>query len=161
MDLQLEREQGQHISNKLNIPHIYRGLLRKESETNEKIKEELSQGKLIADEFITELLYNRLTKEDCKAGFIIDGYPRTLNQTKLLDELLEKLNMKITNVVELDMDDEIAYKRILGRKICVGCEKVYGVDFPSKIEDKCDVCGGKLVIRSDDTKETLAKELNV
>lgn len=153
---------SQILADALNIPHISTGdILRDESKNNPEMKEKLSRGELISDDVITDLLYKRLSQKDCDEGFVLDGYPRTLNQAKLLDELLKKLNKQITLVVELLASDELVFKRILERQACPKCGKMYGLDFPPKVAGICDVCGTKLVVRSDDTKETLQKRIDV
>lgn len=144
------------LSKALNIPHISTGdILRDVAADNKRIDNKLEHGKLIPDKVITKLLEERLSKEDCKNGFILDGYPRTLAQIKLLDEVLERLGKKVDKVIELTIPDELAYRRILERKKCEKCGKIYGIDFPSKIENVCDDCGGHLMVRADDTAETL------
>ena len=149
------------LAKALNIPHISTGeILREVSKTNEDIASKLQKGELISDEIITELLKDRITKEDCKEGFILDGYPRTLKQVDLLDNLLNELGRKITKVIELTAPDELVFKRILERRQCEKCGRMYGIDFPPVIEDVCDDCGGNLVIRTDDTKETLKNRID-
>lgn len=149
------------LANALNIPHIATGdMLREVAQTNEDIAQRLQRGELISDDVITKLLEERITREDCKDGFVLDGYPRTYRQAELLDEILAKHNMSITKVMELVVPDELAFKRILERKKCENCGRVYGIDFPSKVEDVCDDCGGHLSVRTDDTRETLAKRIN-
>ena len=148
------------LAKALDIPHISTGeILREVSKTNEDIANKLSRGELISDEVITQLLKDRITKEDCKKGFILDGYPRTLSQADLLDDLLNELGRKITKVIELTAPDELVYKRILERRQCSKCGKMYGIDFPPVKDNICDDCGGELVIRTDDTKETLKKRI--
>lgn len=149
------------LAKALNIPHISTGeILREVSKTNEDIASKLQKGELISDEIITELLKDRITKEDCKEGFILDGYPRTLKQVDLLDDLLNELGRKITKVIELTAPDELVFKRILERRQCEKCGRMYGIDFPPVVEDVCDDCGGNLVIRTDDTKETLKNRID-
>lgn len=149
------------LAKALNIPHIATGdMLREVAQTNKDIADKLQNGVLISDDIITKLLEERITKDDCKEGFVLDGYPRTYKQAELLDEILKKHNRKITKVMELVVPDELAFKRILERKKCEKCGKVYGIDFPPKIEDVCDDCGGHLSVRTDDTKETLSKRIN-
>ena len=149
------------LAKALNIPHISTGdILREVAKTDKKINEKLSRGELISDDVITKLLKERLTKDDCKEGCILDGYPRTVAQATLLDELLAQFNKKVDKVIELTAPDELVFKRILERKKCEKCGKMYGIDFPSKIQDICDICGGKLYVRTDDTKETLQKRIN-
>ena len=149
------------LARALNIPHISTGeILREVSKTNEDIANKLQKGELISDEIITELLRDRITKEDCKEGFILDGYPRTLKQVGLLDDLLNELGRKITKVIELTAPDELVFKRILERRQCEKCGRMYGIDFPPVVADVCDDCGGRLVIRTDDTKETLKNRID-
>ena len=149
------------LARALNIPHIATGdMLRAVATENEEIREKLQRGELISDEIITGLLEERLKKEDCKAGFVLDGYPRTYKQAELLDELLAKLGREITKVMELTVPDELAFKRILERKKCEECGEMYGIDFPPKVEDVCDKCGGHLSVRTDDTRETLSRRIN-
>lgn len=149
------------LAKALNIPHISTGeILREVSKTNEDIANKLQKGELISDEIITKLLKDRITKEDCKEGFILDGYPRTLKQVGLLDDLLNELGRKITKVIELTAPDELVFKRILERRQCEKCGRMYGIDFPPVVADVCDDCGGSLVIRTDDTKETLKNRID-
>lgn len=149
------------LSEALNIPHISTGdILREESKRNQEMANSLSRGELISDETITRLLEERISQNDCDKGFILDGYPRTLSQVSLLNELLNKKDVKIDKVIELTVPDELAFRRILERKQCGKCGRMYGIDFPSKVEDVCDDCGGKLSVRTDDTKETLKKRID-
>ena len=149
------------LAKALDIAHISTGeILREVAKTNKDIKDKLSKGELISDEIITGLLRERLSKDDCKKGFILDGYPRTLNQIYLLNDLLEELGRKIDKVIELTAPDELVFKRILERKSCEKCGKMYGIDFPSKVENVCDDCGGTLVVRTYDTKETLKARID-
>ncbi len=148
------------LSKALNIPHISTGdILREVATRDNDINQRLAKGELISDEIITKLLEERLSKDDCKNGFVLDGYPRTLSQIKLLDKVLEKLGKKVDRVIELTAPDELVFKRILERKKCDNCGKMYGIDFPSRVENVCDDCGGKLSIRADDTKETLKNRI--
>lgn len=150
------------IASKLSIPHVSTGdLLRELAKTDDGVREELSKGHLIKDEVITELLFNRLKEEDAKSGAVIDGYPRTLNQARLLDEMLEKLGKKLDVAIELTAPDELVFKRILERGVCSSCGAIYGIDFPPKIKGICDKCGGEVNVRTDDTKETLTKRIAI
>lgn len=149
------------LSKALGIAHISTGeILRDVAKTDETIKNKLSRGELISDDIITELLRQRLSKEDCKKGFILDGYPRTLNQIYLLNDLLNEMGRKVDKVIELTAPDELVFKRILERKSCSKCGKMYGIDFPPKKDGICDDCGGELVVRTDDTKETLKARID-
>ena len=149
------------LSKALCIAHISTGdILREVSKKDETMKDMLSKGILIPDETMTKLLKERLMQDDCKKGFILDGYPRTINQVYELEKILDEMGVKIDKVIELTVPDELAFKRILERKKCEKCGKMYGIDFPPKVENVCDVCGGKLVIRTDDTKETLKARID-
>lgn len=149
------------LADKLKIPHVSTGeILRIAAEKNNEIKQKLSRGELIPDDVINELLYRRLSKEDCKNGFILDGYPRKMDQVFALEAMMRKLNMKVTEVIELVVPRELAYKRVLERRECPKCGKSFGIDFPSMNGEDCDECGTKLVVRSDDTEETLKKRID-
>ena len=149
------------LAKALNIPHISTGdMLRERAQKDPELKASLSRGELVPDSMINAILEERITREDCVNGFVLDGYPRTYAQAVKLDELFEKYGLSITKVMELVVPDELAFKRILERKKCDNCGEQYGIDFPPKVEDVCDKCGGHLSIRTDDTKETLAKRIN-
>lgn len=149
------------LSDKLKIPHISTGdILRAAAERNNDIKQKLSKGELIPDDVVNELLYIRLNRKDCKNGFILDGYPRKIDQAYALEAMMRKLNMRITEAIELIVPREIAFKRVLERRECPNCGKSFGIDFPSMNGDNCDECGTKLIIRSDDTEETLKKRID-
>lgn len=149
------------LSKELEIPHISTGdILREASLNDKKMADALSRGELISDDIITKLLDERISKDDCKKGFILDGYPRTIAQIELLNKLLEEKGRKITKVIELTAPEELVFKRILERKKCEECGKMYGIDFPPKVEDVCDYCGGHLSVRTDDTKETLKSRID-
>ena len=135
-------------------------MLRERAQKDEELKASLSRGELVPDSMINAILEERITRKDCVNGFVLDGYPRTYAQAVKLDELFEKYGLSITKVMELVVPDELAFKRILERKKCDNCGEQYGIDFPPKVEDVCDKCGGHLSIRTDDTKETLAKRIN-
>ena len=149
------------LAKALNIPHISTGdMLREKAQKDEELKASLSRGELVPDSMINALLEERITRKDCVNGFVLDGYPRTYAQAVELDRLFEKYGLSITKVMELVVPDELAFKRILERKKCDNCGEQYGIDFPPKVDDVCDKCGGHLSIRTDDTKETLAKRIN-
>ena len=149
------------LAKALNIPHISTGeMLRERAQKDPELKASLSRGELVPDSMINAILEERITREDCANGFVLDGYPRTYSQAVTLDELFEKYGLSITKVMELVVPDELAFKRILERKKCDNCGEQYGIDFPPEVDDVCDKCGGHLSIRTDDTKETLAKRIN-
>ena len=147
---------------KYGYVHIGTGnLLRDESnkdtDLGKKIKDMLSRGELVTDEIVFRLLEDRLSMDDVKNGYILDGFPRTLEQAKKYDEILDRMNIDLGSVVVLEADYETLKKRIVGRLICQECGSVYntltGVNTP-KDDNICDKCGGSLYKRSDDNEES-------
>ena len=149
------------LSKALNIPHISTGdILRDVAQTNEKINKKLSRGELISDEIITELLEERLSKEDCKDGFILDGYPRNVSQAEEYEKLLRSLDKDIGKVIFFDIEEKLALQRTVSRIICPNCGTSYNLlvsDLKPKNEGICDKCGSSLKVRSDDTEEVFIK----
>ena len=154
--------QANLLANKYNIPHISTGDLLRDEATKStdlgiKIKETLSEGLFVNDEIITRLLKKRILESDCNNGYILDGYPRNLEQAKIYEKLLESINKDLGIVVFLDIDKKLAMKRALSRIECSNCDATYNFNIDSlkpKRDDVCDKCGGVLSIREDDTKET-------
>ena len=148
--------QAKKISKYYNIPHISMGDLLRTIE-DEEIKNKLSKGEFVDDKTVIDLLKKRILNKDCEKGYILDGFPRTLNQAALYDGLLRILNKEKGIVIVLDVDKEIAKKRILGRKICNNCGFVFNdllEESKPKIKDVCDNCGNALISRPDDNEET-------
>lgn len=154
--------QAKKVSEKYNMPHISTGdLLREEvasgSEFGLQIKEIMTSGKLVDDGIITKLLKKRLSKDDCRNGYILDGYPRNLSQAKIYDELLKELNKDFGVAIFLDIDKELAMERTLSRIVCPNCGTSYNLivqELKPKKDNVCDKCTSTLNIRSDDNKET-------
>lgn len=133
---------------------------KKETGLGKKIKETMNEGKLLEDETVTEILEKRLMEKDMEKGFILDGYPRTLNQAKLLDEVMEKLNKRIHAAINFSVTDETSIQRLSGRRQCSKCNKIYHLEnLPPKKPGICDVCGGELFQREDDKPEAIKKRL--
>ncbi|MEW6088537.1 MAG: adenylate kinase [bacterium] len=159
--------QASLLAKKQGIPHISAGdILRQEmkSGTNlgNKAKDFVSQGKLVPDELIIDIIKNTIKGGDYKKGFILDGFPRTIVQAKALDNLLDKLNRKITLALNIDVSAEEIVKRLSGRRVCENCKENFHIEYKKpKAENKCDRCGGKLVIRDDDKPETIKNRLDV
>ena len=159
--------QSEMISKKYKIPHISVGaMLRKEvaekTEIGKKIDKILKEGYLIDDKLTIKIVEKRTNKQDCNKGYILDGFPRSLNQVNLYEELLKKTNKKINYVFYLKIDKEIAYKRIEGRLTCNDCHLIYNINDENMkplIENKCDHCGQPLVKRNDDSLETFETRL--
>ncbi len=152
--------QAKIVSEKLNIPHISTGdLLRNcEEELKERVNSFINKGELIPNGLMIEILKKRISKDDCKYGFILDGFPRNLEQAKELEK-----NITIDKYIEISISDEEAVKRLSGRRNCNKCGAIYNVNTSPKPEKEgiCDKCCGKLYQREDDTEEAIKKRLDV
>lgn len=154
--------QAELVVEKYHIPHISTGdilreISKEDSEIGEYVRETMASGKLVKDEITYQLIEDRLKKEDCKNGFLMDGFPRNLDQAIEYDKILKKLNYEVGNVILIDIDKEILEKRITGRRLCEKCGAIYNINdenMTPKVESVCDDCGGKLYQRSDDNLES-------
>ena len=150
------------IEQKYNLPHISTGDILREvsqedSEVGSYLRETLSSGKLVKDEIMYDLIEKRLSKEDCTNGYILDGFPRNVEQAKEYDRILDNLNQNLGYVIVLDIDEKILEKRITGRRVCQDCGAVYNLNTQSqqpKVESTCDKCNGRLQQRNDDNVES-------
>ncbi len=155
--------QAEVISEALNIPQISTGNILREAVKNGteyglKAKAAMESGSLVSDDIVIGILKDRIAEDDCKNGYILDGFPRNVPQA----EALEKMGVKIDKVIEIFVPDETIQKRLSGRRVCEGCGASYHVDFkPSKEEGKCDKCGGNVVQRKDDHPDTVIERLKV
>jgi adenylate kinase len=121
----------------------------------------MNSGKLVPDSIIHDIIVERLGQKDMDAGFLMDGYPRTLEQAKDLSLILDEVGKKIDLVINLYVDDEVLKERITGRRLCKKCGAIYHTkNSPAKVEGICDVCGSELYTRKDDTLESLVTRLN-
>ena len=153
------------IKSEYNMPHISTGdLLRAEiAKGNEEINELISNGKLVGDDIVLNLLKNRIIESDCNNGYILDGFPRNVEQAKAYDKILEELGKDIGIVIILDIDKEIAKSRISGRRSCPKCGKVFNVnnnDMLPKDGNLCDVCDIPVIQRTDDNPDTYEERYN-
>ncbi len=151
--------QAQKITKEYHIPHISIGDLLRET-ADENLKAQMKAGKLVSDEIVTKLLKERLMYEDCQKGFILDGYPRNLNQAKLYDGLLKELNIEMGPIIVIEISKEEALKRMVGRCVCPKCGASYNelIDGLKPTEAGiCDNCGSELIKRIDDNTETFNK----
>jgi len=159
--------QAQMICDKYNIPHIstgdlFRSNIKNGTELGKKAKEYMDKGQLVPDELTVELLLDRVANEDCKNGYVLDGFPRTIPQAKVLDDELSKLNDKVDFAINVDVPDENIVRRMSGRRACLKCGATYHIEYiPSKQEGICDRCGSELVQRDDDKPETVKNRLSV
>jgi len=150
--------QAKKIVEKFGIVHLSTGdMFREAKKSDEDIRKFLESGQLVPDEIVVNMVKKRLEKDDIKKGFLLDGFPRTVNQALELDKMLKSENIKIDAVFFIDVHFEEAVKRISGRRVC-SCGASYHVNFiPPKVKGKCDVCNGDLIQRSDD-KENVVKD---
>lgn len=159
--------QAKQIADKYSIPHIstgdiFRANLKAGTELGKKAKEYMDQGLLVPDELTCDLVMDRIGQEDCKNGFVLDGFPRTIPQAEALDAALAKINEKMDYAVDMDVPDENIVNRMSGRRACLNCGATYHiVSIPTKVEGVCDRCGNKVVLRDDDQPETVKKRLDV
>ena len=159
--------QAAKIIEKYNIPHISTGDIFRENIKNvtplgKKAQEYMNKGELVPDSLVIEIATDRLTKDDCKEGFLLDGFPRTVEQAEALDEFLSKDGKKVDHVLDIDVAADILMKRLTGRRVCKGCGATYHVtNIPPKVEGVCDSCGGELYQRDDDTEETVSNRIEV
>ncbi|MGN1270039.1 MAG: adenylate kinase [Clostridia bacterium] len=157
------------LAKKTNLLHIstgdmFREQIKKETELGKLANSYMSQGQLVPDEVTINIVKDRLNWEDAETGVILDGFPRTLEQAKALDQMLQEKGKKVTVVPELVISDEIIIDRILNRQTCSNkeCGAIYNSKYkPSKVEGVCDVCGAPLVSRKDDNEETIKNRLEV
>lgn len=159
--------QATKIINEFSVTHIstgdiFRKNIKEETELGLKVKEIIASGSLVSDELTNELVFDRLANENSEAGFMLDGYPRNINQAKALDEWLSKNNKELTKVIYIDADIEVLISRISGRRVCKNCGATYHVtNLPPKVEGICDVCGSQLVQRPDDNEETARQRIEI
>lgn len=159
--------QAEKILQEYQIPHIstgdmFRTAIKEGTPLGVKAKSYIEQGLLVPDEVTNGIVRERLAKEDCKKGFLLDGFPRTVAQAVTLDEMLFDLKAKIDAVINIIVDNSLLIERLTGRRVCKECGATYHLSFnPSKKEGTCDKCGGELYQRKDDNAETVGNRLAV
>ncbi len=159
--------QAKMIAEKYSIPHIstgdiFRSNIKNGTELGTKAKAYMDQGLLVPDELTCDLVVDRINQSDCKNGYILDGFPRTIPQAKALTAALEKMNTSIDYAIDVEVPDENIVNRMGGRRACTGCGATYHVTYnPPKTENVCDACGETLILREDDKPETVQKRLTV
>jgi adenylate kinase len=147
------------------VPHIstgdmFRAAVKSRSELGEKAKEFMDAGELVPDEVVMGLVAERLSLDDTKArGFVLDGFPRTVHQAKGLAELLAPDEIDL--VVNLEVPTEVVLRRLAGRRVCIDCGANYSVDSPPRLNWTCDICGGEVVQREDDTEAAIRRRLDL
>lgn len=154
-------EELYHIE-QVSTGDIFRYNIKNETPLGKQVKEYLDQGKLVPDELTNQMVFDRLAKEDCKNGFLLDGFPRTLPQARALTERLEDQGEKLDAVLSIEVNKKDLIDRLSGRWVCPDCGASYHEQaHPPKEEGVCDVCGGHLMQRSDDKKETVQERIQV
>lgn len=159
--------QAELLVKRYQIPHIatgdiFREHFKKETPIGKLAKEYINKGQLVPDQLTNDIVRDRLSQKDVQKGFILDGYPRNLVQAKALDQLIERHGWKVTAVININPPQDILVNRISGRRICSKCGAVYHVtNKKPKVEGICDVCGGELIQRKDDSAEVVLKRLEV
>ncbi|EQB9247621.1 adenylate kinase [Listeria monocytogenes] len=159
--------QAEQIVEKYNIPHIstgdmFRAAMKNNTELGRKAKSFMDNGDLVPDEVTNGIVRERLSEDDAKDGFLLDGFPRTVEQAQELENILSDLGTELDAVINIDVEKNVLMKRLTGRWICRTCGKTYHEIYnPPKVPGKCDLDGGELYQRDDDKKETVEKRLNV
>lgn len=159
--------QAEYIVNEYKVPHIstgdiFRENIKNNTDLGKKAKSYMDQGLLVPDELVNEIVADRLKKDDCKDGFLLDGYPRTVAQAVVLDSELKKMGTSLDRVVNVAVASEVLIKRAVGRRVCKVCGATYHVEFnPPKVEGVCDNDKSPLIQRDDDTEETVKKRIEV
>ena len=159
--------QAKMIAEKYGIPHIstgdiFRYNIKNGTELGKEAKKYMDQGLLVPDELTVKILLDRVAKDDCKSGYVLDGFPRTIPQAEVLEEALTKLGDRIDYAINVEVPDENIVKRMGGRRACVNCGATYHIEHvPPKKEGICDNCGSELILRDDDKPETVKNRLSV
>lgn len=159
--------QAEKIVEKYEIPHIstgdmFRAAMKEGTELGLKAKSYMDNGELVPDEVTIGIVRERLSKGDCKKGFLLDGFPRTVAQAEALESIMNDLGKKIDYVIYIDVNKDLLMERLTGRRICKNCGSTYHLIFnPPKSPGKCDRCGGELYQRADDNAETVQNRLDV
>lgn len=159
--------QGNLLKEKYNIPRISTGDILREEVSNksaEGIEAEnyMKSGKLVPDTLINTIVEKRLKRDDCANGFIFDGYPRTIKQAEYLNDILEKIEKNINNVISIEVDEDVIITRLSNRRVCLKCGAVYNmITEPPPENGECRKCGGEVILRDDDREETIRKRLDV
>lgn len=159
--------QAKRVIEEFDIPHIstgdiFRKNIKEKTELGQKVEGLLAQGKLVPDELTIEIVWDRLDQEDCKNGFLLDGFPRTIPQAEALDKGLAKRGLKLDRVLNIDVDKDSLVKRLSGRRVCPNCGASYHIDNnPTKVEGICDACQTPVIQREDDQEETVLDRIKV
>jgi len=158
--------QAKSISNKYSIPHISTGdIFRKNISENTPLgieaKSYMDNGQLVPDEVTINMVKDRLQQEDCKQGYLLDGFPRTVSQAEALQDFLESRNESLDTALLIEVPIDFILERMTGRRVCPSCGASYHIKFNPAVNGKCELCGSDVVQRKDDTEETVKERLDV
>ena len=159
--------QAANLKENLNIPHIstgdiFRSNIKNGTDLGKEVQGYMDKGELVPDELTTSIVWDRLDQDDCKDGFLLDGFPRTINQAEALKAGLEERNIELDVVINIDVAAEVLIKRLSGRRVCKGCGATYHVDSnPTKVAGVCDKCSSEVIQRADDSEETVRNRIEV
>jgi adenylate kinase len=159
--------QAAKIVDEYKIPHIstgdiFRKNIKEGTELGKQAQEYMNKGALVPDELTCGLVADRISQEDCKEGFMLDGFPRNIFQAEMLDKFLSEKGIELTKVVNIEVEKELLVARAVGRRICKSCGATFHIEYnPTKTEGICDVCEGELYQRADDNEETVSNRIQV
>ena len=159
--------QAKMIADRYSVPHIstgdiFRANIKNNTELGQEAKKYMDQGLLVPDELTVKILLDRVAAEDCKNGYVLDGFPRTIPQAEVLNHALTEMGEKVDYAIDVDVPDENIINRMSGRRACLSCGATYHiVHIPPKTEGVCDRCGSELILRDDDKAETVKNRLQV
>jgi adenylate kinase len=159
--------QAKSISNKFSIPHvstgdIFRKNISEKTPLGIEAKKHIDKGHLVPDGLTIDIIVDRLNNEDCKNGFLLDGYPRTVKQAEVLETLLKEKGQLLDTALLIKVPREFILNRMTGRRVCLTCGASYHITFnPPQVDGKCNLCGSALVQRADDSEETVSERLDI
>ena len=159
--------QAKSISNKFSIPHvstgdIFRKNISEKTPLGIEAKKHIDKGHLVPDGLTIDIIVDRLDNEDCSNGFLLDGYPRTVNQAVVLETLLKEKGHSLDTALLIKVPREFILNRMTGRRVCLTCGASYHITYnPARVDGKCNLCGSALVQRADDSEETVSERLDI
>lgn len=159
--------QARHLARRYALPlvatgDIFRDNVERDTPIGRQARAYMDKGELVPDPIVVRMVLDRLDQEDARKGFMLDGFPRTLGQAEALEAALRGEGRPLSAVLRFGLPDEVAVKRLAGRRTCARCQRTYNVELsPTRVPGVCDACGGELVQRADDEEETVRRRLDV